>query len=108
MAHCRCALWHCPGTAPVRHGDIPSDTQLECAGIERLQQHQGFHVYDAVQSGFAVSYAMPFRRGYQEAGKELPLQYPIRFSAGMQQESFFNFPGENTQQFRPYFSISLF
>ena len=69
---------------------------------------RGFHVYDAVQSGFAVSYAMPFRRGYQDENGEVPLQYPIRFSAGMQQESFFNFPGDHSQQFRPYFSISLF
>jgi hypothetical protein len=65
-------------------------------------------VYDAVQNGFAVSYAMPFRRGFKNEGEEVPLQYPIRFSAGMQQESFFNFPGAHTQQFRPYFSISLF
>ena len=69
---------------------------------------RGFHVYDAVQNGFAVSYAMPFRRGFKDEGEEVPLQYPIRFSAGMQQESFFNFPGANSQQFRPYFSISLF
>ena len=70
---------------------------------------RGFHVYDAVQNGFAVSYAMPFHRGFQtEGGEEIPLQYPIRFSAGMQQESFFNFPGDHSQQFRPYFSISLF
>jgi tetratricopeptide (TPR) repeat protein len=69
---------------------------------------RGFHVYDAVQSGFAVSYAMPFRRGFKDEGEEVPLQYPIRFSAGMQQESFFNFPGAHSQQFRPYFSISLF
>lgn len=70
---------------------------------------RGFHAYDAVQSGFAVSYAMPIRRGFrEESGDEVPLQYPIRFSAGMQQESFFNFPGTNTQQYRPYFSISLF
>jgi tetratricopeptide (TPR) repeat protein len=69
---------------------------------------RGFHVYDAVQNGFSVSYAMPFRRGFKGEGEEVPLQYPIRFSAGMQQESFFNFPGAHSQQFRPYFSISLF
>jgi tetratricopeptide (TPR) repeat protein len=69
---------------------------------------RGFHVYDAVQNGFSVSYAMAFHRGFNNEGQELPLQYPIRFSAGMQQESFFNFPGNNSQQFRPYFSISLF
>jgi hypothetical protein len=69
---------------------------------------RGFHLYDAVQNGFAVSYAMPFHRGFQDEGREVPLQYPIRFSAGLQQETFFNFPGEHTQQFRPYFSINLF
>lgn len=70
---------------------------------------RGFHVYDAVQSGFAVSYAMPIRRGFrEEGGEEIPLQYPIRFSAGMQQESFFNFSGQNSQQYRPYISITLF
>lgn len=68
---------------------------------------RGFHVYDAVQSGFAVSYAMPFRRGFKDEGGEVPLQYPIRFSAGVQQESFFNFSSHN-QQLRPYFSVSLF
>jgi tetratricopeptide (TPR) repeat protein len=69
---------------------------------------RGFHVYDAIQDGVSVSYAMPFRRRYKEENEEVPLQYPIRFSAGIQQETFYNFPGTQTQQFRPYFSISLF
>lgn len=69
---------------------------------------RGFHVYDAVQSGFAVSYAMPFRRGFKDENGEVPLQYPIRFTGGVQQESFFNFSGPHSQQLRPYFSISLF
>jgi tetratricopeptide (TPR) repeat protein len=78
-------------------------------GSASYSNTRGFHVYDAVQNGFAVSYAMPFRRGFHsEGGEEIPLQYPIRFSAGLQQESFFNFPGAHSQQFRPYFSISLF
>jgi hypothetical protein len=77
-------------------------------GTVAYNNTRGFHVYDAVQSGFAVSYAMPFRRSYRDESGEVPLQYPIRFSAGLQQESFFNFPGDHSQQFRPYFSISLF
>jgi len=68
----------------------------------------GFHLYDAVESGFSVSYAMPFRRTFEENGQPLPLRYPIRFSAGVQQESFFNFSGGNNQQFRPFVRISLF
>jgi hypothetical protein len=34
--------------------------------------------------------------------------YPIRFSAGMQQENFYNFSGGNSQQLRPYVSITIF
>jgi hypothetical protein len=68
----------------------------------------GFHDYDAVQSGFSASYAVPFHRGFKEETGEVSLQYPIRFSGGIQQESFFNFPGVHSEQFRPYFNISLF
>jgi tetratricopeptide (TPR) repeat protein len=88
------------GFRPARNWRIQASTAYS--------NTRGFHVYDALQNGFAVSYAMPFRRAFKDEGEEVPLQYPIRFSAGMQQESFFNFPGANTQQFRPYFSISLF
>jgi len=68
----------------------------------------GFHAYDAVQTGFAVSYAMPFRRIFHDHGESVPLQYPIRFSAGLQEESFFNFNQGNNQQFRPFVQISIF
>lgn len=71
-------------------------------------RNMGIHAYDAVQSGFAVSYAMPIRRNFEENGRELPLRYPIRFSAGMQQEDFFNFNGPANQQFRPYVQITIF
>jgi predicted Zn-dependent protease len=66
------------------------------------------HVYDAVQCGFAISYAMPVHHATTNDGGELDLQYPIRFSAGMQQEAFFNFTSGQNQQFRPYLSITLF
>jgi hypothetical protein len=71
-------------------------------------RNMGAHVYDAVQTGFAISYAMPVHRAFKEEGREVELRYPIRFSAGMQQETFFNFTGGTNEQFRPYVSISLF
>ena len=48
----------------------------------------GFHVYDAVQTGFSVSYAMPIRHGFKDQTGQVELQYPVRFSAGMAEESF--------------------
>jgi hypothetical protein len=71
-------------------------------------RNMGSHIYDAVQGGFAVSYAMPFHRGYNDENGKVDLQYPIRFSAGIQQETFFNFTGGQNQQFRPYLRITLF
>jgi len=71
-------------------------------------RNMGFHAYDAVQTGFAVSYAMPIQRRFNENGRKLELRYPIRFSAGMQQETFFHFNGASNQQFRPFVQVSIF
>ena len=71
-------------------------------------RNMSFHAYDAVQSGFDVSYAMPVGRIFQDNGQRVPLRYPIRFAAGMQQESFFNFTGGHSQQFRPFIRVTLF
>ncbi len=68
----------------------------------------GFHAYDAVHSGFAVSYALPFQRSFNDSTGDLVVKYPIRFSAGMEQETFYNFTGGNNQQFRPYVRITIF
>jgi tetratricopeptide (TPR) repeat protein len=71
-------------------------------------RNMSFHAYDAVQSGFAVSYAMPLHQTFKEDGREVRISYPIRFSAGMQQEDFFNFTGGSSQQLRPYVAITIF
>ena len=69
---------------------------------------RSFHAYDAIQNGFSISYARPFRRKFNDDSGTVVLEYPIRFSAGIQQETFFNFTGGQNQQFRPYVRISLF
>jgi tetratricopeptide (TPR) repeat protein len=69
---------------------------------------RSFHVYDAIQNGFSLSYARPFRRNFNDDSGTVVLAYPIRFSAGIQQETFINFTGGHNQQFRPYVRISLF
>jgi len=67
-----------------------------------------FHIYDAIQNGVSVSYAKPFQHKFNDDSGSVPIKYPIRFSAGIQEESFFNFPGSRSQQFRPYVQISVF
>jgi len=77
-------------------------------GSIAYSRNMGFHVYDAVQSGFAISYAMPVSRQFDDGSGRIMLRYPIRFTLGVQQEDFFNFNGGNNQHFRPYVSLSLF
>ena len=69
---------------------------------------RGFHIYDATQNGVSVSYAMPFHRQFRDQSGGTMLAYPIRFSAGLQEETFFNFSSGQSQQFRPYFEVSIF
>jgi len=69
---------------------------------------RGFHIYDATQNGISLSYSRPLHRTFSENSTPLSLQYPIRFSAGIQQETFPNFPGAQNQTFRPYAEISIF
>lgn len=69
---------------------------------------RSFHVYDATQNGFSVTYARPFRRRFHDDSGAVVLQYPIRFSAGLQEETFFNFTAGQSTQLRPYVRISLF
>ena len=69
---------------------------------------RGFHIYDATQNGFSISYSRPLHRVFDDNSTPLTLQYPIRFTAGVQQETFFNFPGTQNQTFRPYVEITIF
>ena len=86
--------------APTHHWDF----QVSSA----YSSTRGFHVYDTIQNGFSVSYATPLRRKFDDESGEVHVQYPIRFSAGLQQESFFNFTQGPNEQLRPYVSITLF
>lgn len=85
---------------PNRSWDIQANTAFSST--------RSFHAYDAFQNGFSVSYARPVRRRFHDDSGNVVLEYPIRFSAGLQEETFFNFTGGHNQQYRPYVSLSLF
>lgn len=85
--------------SPRRNWDIQASTAFSST--------RSFHAYDATQNGFSVSYAKPFRRRFHDDSGSVVLQYPIRFAAGLQEETFFNFTGGQTQ-LRPFVQISIF
>jgi tetratricopeptide (TPR) repeat protein len=68
----------------------------------------GSHVYDNVQSGLLISYVKPLRRSIDDGTGRIPVEYPLRFSIGFQQDNFMNFAGRGQAIYRPVFRLSLF
>jgi tetratricopeptide (TPR) repeat protein len=67
-----------------------------------------YHAYDATQNGFSVSYTKALHQTMNDETGEVVAQYPLRFSAGFAQETFFNYTAGKNQQFRPYVSITIY
>ncbi len=73
-----------------------------------LSRGEGFHSYDNIQSGVLISYVKPLRRMLDDGTGDVPVEYPIRFSLGVQQETFFNFTGRAQSMVVPIVRLSLF
>jgi tetratricopeptide (TPR) repeat protein len=86
--------------SPTRNWDIRAATAYE--------DTRTIHLYDMSENSLSVSYMRPFGRAFNDETGEVQLKYPIRFSAGVQEETFLNYTGGNAQQLRPYVSITLF
>lgn len=86
--------------SPTRHWDIQATTAYD--------DTRSLHLYDMTQNGLSVSYMRPFGRSFNDETGEVQLKYPIRFSAGVQTQTFLNFTGGNGEEVRPYVSITLF
>ncbi len=70
---------------------------------------EGFHAYDNAQSGFLITYMKPLRRSISDGTGAVAVDYPLRVSFGLQQQSFFSFTGPGTTStFRPVIKLSLF
>ena len=93
----------------VRFEYKPSD-RWSFDGSFDYTRGEGFHLYDNMQSGFLISYMRPWRRSIEDGGGALAIEYPLRFSVGIQQQSFYGFTGApgSTSSFRPVVRISIF
>jgi tetratricopeptide (TPR) repeat protein len=78
-------------------------------GAFDLSRGQGFHTYDNFQSGFLISYMKPLRRSFDDGTGGIVVDYPLRISFGIQQQSFPNVTGQGSSaSFRPVIRVSLF
>ncbi len=77
-------------------------------GSAVVSRGSGFHTYDNVQSQFLVSYIRPIHGSVRDGAGETPVHFPIRFSIGVQQQSFYNFPGSTRNTILPVVHLTLF
>jgi tetratricopeptide (TPR) repeat protein len=73
-----------------------------------LSRGSGFHAYDNAQSQFLVSYVRPLRGSIRDGSGETTVSFPLRFSVGVQQQTFYNFPGSTRNTILPIVHLTLF
>jgi tetratricopeptide (TPR) repeat protein len=71
-------------------------------------QGKGFHTYDNVSNEVMVSYIKGMRRTLDDGMGEVPVNYPLRISFGIAQQSFYDFTGTNRNTILPIIRINLF
>jgi tetratricopeptide (TPR) repeat protein len=69
---------------------------------------EGFHAYDNVSNQVTVSYMRTLQRPVNDALGEVPVNYPMRFSFGLAQQTFYDFQGRNRTTVAPVISITVF
>ena len=71
---------------------------------------EGFQEYDNMYSSFLITYVRPLHRTISDGAGEFSVEYPLRFSVGIQAEQFPSFTGtaQSGTLFRPVFQLSIF
>jgi len=88
--------------------EVRATPRWSVQGSAVFSRGAGFHAYDNVQSQLLVSYVRPLRGHVRDGAMETPVSFPLHFSIGVQQQSFYNFPGSSTNTVLPVVHLTLF
>ena len=89
--------------------DFRASPRWSFQGSFLLSRGSGFHAYDNAQSEFVLSYVRPVHGSLKDGVGEVPVSYPMRFSIGVQQQTFYNFTGSGkTTTVLPIVHFTLF
>jgi hypothetical protein len=69
---------------------------------------EAFHAYDNVSNRFVVSYVREMRAARRDGLESATVAYPFRFSFGVEQQTFYDFPGHSRTAVVPVISFTLF
>jgi len=88
--------------------DFRASPRWSVQGSVVVARGSGFHAYDNVQSQFLVSYIRPWHASLKDGTGEVPVAFPMRFSFGVQQQTFYDFPGASRNTVLPIVHLTLF
>lgn len=88
--------------------DFRANPRWSFQGSFILSRGSGYHAYDNVESEFVLSYVRPLRGTLKDGMGEVPVSYPMRFSIGVQQQTFYDFPGSSRSTVLPVVHFTLF
>ncbi len=88
--------------------DFRANSSWTVQGSFVLSRGAGYHAYDNAQSEFLVTYTRGLRRNIRDGIGEVPVSYPMRFSLGVQQQTFYDFPGSSRSTVLPVVHFTLF
>jgi tetratricopeptide (TPR) repeat protein len=71
-------------------------------------QGKGMHVYDDVTNSILLSYTKTLRGSLNDGTENTQVSYPLHFSIGVEQQTFYNFPGESNTSIVPVVKLTLF
>jgi hypothetical protein len=88
--------------------DFRATPRWSVQGSFVLSRGSGFHAYDNAQSEILLSYVRPLHGSIHDAGAEVPVSYPMRLSVGLEQQTFYDFPGAGHNTWLPVVHFTLF
>jgi tetratricopeptide (TPR) repeat protein len=92
---------------PAFRASYQATRHWSAEGAFVLSRGQGYHAYDNIQNQFLVSYVRPMH-GSLNDGLGTEVSYPMRFSFGIQMQTFYDFPGHGRTDVLPVIRLNLF
>jgi hypothetical protein len=101
-------FWIAQAMRPAAEVEWKPTRRWTVNGDFSFSRGEGIHDYDNMQSSFFISYMRPMRREVSDSLGQVSVEYPIRFSFGLQNARYFNFAGQNQTILRPIIRLTLF
>jgi tetratricopeptide (TPR) repeat protein len=88
--------------------DIKLNQHWSASASGAWSQGEGFHSYDNVTSRFLASYVRETQAARRDGVESALVSYPMRFSFGIEQQTFYDFPGHTRTAIVPVVRFTLF